>query len=108
MSTSLEAGNYAQEVEKLRKAFEHEFERFAALTGEREAAGGVPLPDAEQRLRELAELRTRYTGKKGPLLALKKRIGSLPPEERAAFAMQVQALDAGIVERLNQIEALLQ
>ena len=108
MSTQPETSSYIQ-VEELRKAFEQEFERFAALPREHNGEGrSVPLPDAEQLAREFAELRTRYTGKKSPLAALKKQIGSVPPEERALFGQQVQALDAEIVRSLDEADAALQ
>ena len=73
--------------ETVREAFEQEFGRFAPFSA---AAGasldGLNLADAETALRELAELRTRHTGKKSALANLKKQIGRVAAAERAAFA----------------------
>src|SRR5256885_7718566 len=89
------------QVETLRKAFEHEFERFASFINESDSTGwedtlqpgeeSVPVKrvnpgEAEASLRGLDELRTRYTGKKSELAQLKTMIGSRSPAGRAGFA----------------------
>jgi phenylalanyl-tRNA synthetase alpha chain len=95
--------------ETVREAFEQEFGRFAHF---RAADGanldGLKLADAEGALRELAELRTRHTGKKSALANLKKQIGRVPAEERATFAQSVQQLEAHIAEEIAAVEQALQ
>ncbi len=101
------------DVEAVSKAFEQEFERFArfyASAGEQSSAArgeGVSLQAAESLLRDLAELRTKHTGKKSELAALKKIIGRVSPADRAAFAQSVQALEASIVEKLDRVDETL-
>ncbi|HEV7699293.1 MAG TPA: phenylalanine--tRNA ligase subunit alpha [Pyrinomonadaceae bacterium] len=68
---------------------------------------GLGLGDAEQRLREIGELKIRLTGKKSDLAALKKEIGAIGADERAAFAQAVQALEKEIGESLETAEVRL-
>ncbi len=96
------------EVERLREAFEQEFERFAPFrpsandeTGEGAKLG---LNEAEETLRQVADLRTRHTGKKSEFAQLKKTIGRVLPEERARFGGQVQRLETLIDARLREVE----
>ena len=101
---SSEAADYNVQVEAVREAFEREFGRFARFG---DGDGGLALAEAEGVLRELADLRTRHTGKKSELASLKKTIGRVPAEERAEFARSVQQLDAHIAEALDRTEAAL-
>src|SRR5947209_4933168 len=103
---SSEAVDYDAQVEAVREAFEREFGRFARFRDDEEA-GGLALSEAEPLLRELADLRTRHTGKKSELASLKKTIGRVPAEERAEFARRVQQLDAHVAESLDRVEAAL-
>ncbi|HEX8178225.1 MAG TPA: phenylalanine--tRNA ligase subunit alpha [Pyrinomonadaceae bacterium] len=95
-----------EQVSAVREAFEQEFGRFARFRG----AGfdGLPLGAAEAALRELSDLRTRHTGKKSQLAALKKMIGRVAAEERAAFAQQVQQIEAHIAAEVAAVEAALE
>ena len=97
---------YQEQVEAVRKAFEREFERFARFRTQEEIKG-LTLQDAESALRELTDLRTRQTGRKSTLAELKKMIGRVPAEERAAFGQRVQQLEASVVESLNEAEGAL-
>ncbi len=96
-------------AETVREAFEQEFGRFARF---RAAAGtglaDLKLADAEGALRELNELRTRHAGKKSALANLKKQIGRVAADERAAFAQSVQQLEAHIAEEIAAVEQSLQ
>jgi phenylalanyl-tRNA synthetase alpha subunit len=58
-------------------------------------------------LRELVELRTRHTGKKSQLAAVKKLIGRVVPDERASFGQQVQQLEAEIITAIDEADATL-
>ena len=86
-------------IETVREAFEQEFGRFAALREDSRAA--------EDEQRSVADLRTRHLGKKSQLATLKKQIGRVAPDERAAFAQTVQNLEADITGRIADVEAVL-
>lgn len=94
----------ATSIAAVREAFEREFERFARLAERGEA---LSLREIEEAGRELGELRARYTGRKSPLAALKKQIGRVAAEERAAFGQRVQRLEAELSERLEAAERAL-
>jgi phenylalanyl-tRNA synthetase alpha chain len=107
-----------QQAEAARKAFEQEFERFARfrldseaneLTAGNEGAASVEtkLKDAESSLRELGEVRSRHTGKKSALASVKKLIGRVATEERAAFGQIVQQLEGEIIREIDEAEATL-
>src|SRR3712207_1042444 len=99
-----------RQPEAVREAFEQEFGRFARFRGGGGAAalGELTLSDAEAALRELAELRTRHAGKKSALGNLKKLIGRVPAEERAAFGQDVQAVERDITAALEETTAALE
>ena len=94
----------------VREAFEREFGRFARFRGTEGAAalGELTLSDAEAAQRELAELRTRHAGKKSALGNLKKLIGRVAAEERAAFGQEVQAAEREIAGALEEAAAALE
>jgi phenylalanyl-tRNA synthetase alpha chain len=98
-----------QQPEAVREAFEQEFGRFARFRAQdgADALADVRLADAETLLRELADLRTRHTGKKSALAGLKKQIGRVAPEERAAFGQRVQHAESLIATSLDEIEVAL-
>jgi phenylalanyl-tRNA synthetase alpha chain len=100
-----------EQAEAARKAFEREFERFARLhRADRSMPSMVNflnLADAETQQREIGKLRTRHTGKKSELAAVKKLIGRVAPENRAAFGQQVQGIEAGIVQALEEADNAL-
>jgi phenylalanyl-tRNA synthetase alpha chain len=97
------------QIEAVREAFEQEFGRFARFRGADVSASidELKASDAETLLREVGDLRTRHTGKKSALANLKKMIGRVAPEERAAFGQQAQQLEAEITGSLAEVESLL-
>jgi len=97
------------QIEAVREAFEQEFGRFARFRGVDASASIDELNsgDAETLLREVGDLRTRHTGKKSALANLKKMIGRVAPEERAAFGQQAQQLEVQINGSLEEVESLL-
>ncbi len=70
-------------------------------------ADDVSLADAEEKLRDLKDLKVRLTGKKSDLSGIKKVIGSVAPEERAAFAQAVQSLEKEVNSILDSTETRL-
>jgi phenylalanyl-tRNA synthetase alpha chain len=97
-----------EQVEIARKAFEHEFERFARFRSSLvNSSNPLTLTQAENALKELSDLRTRHTGKKSDLAAIKKMIGRIAVEERAGFGEKVQQLDAHIAHKINDVETAL-
>jgi phenylalanyl-tRNA synthetase alpha chain len=99
-----EVVDYREQVEAVREAFEKDFERFARFR-EDAGAGGLTLAEAEARLRELGEVRTRHTAKKSALAGLMKLIGRVPAEERAEFGQTVQRLNTHVAEGLDAAQA---
>ena len=96
-----------QQVEVARKAFEHEFERFARFTNDSEHLAQLSIDEATTEQRSLAELRTRHLGKKSALAAAKKMIGRVEPEMRASFGQLVQATEARLTQDLDQAEQVI-
>ncbi|HYE64032.1 MAG TPA: phenylalanine--tRNA ligase subunit alpha [Pyrinomonadaceae bacterium] len=94
------------QAEAARKAFEREFERFVILRSEA-ASAGLTLKEAEALQRDLIELRTRHTGKKSELAAVKKLIGRVAPENRASFGQSVQQIEADILQAIDEAEQAL-
>jgi phenylalanyl-tRNA synthetase alpha chain len=105
------------QAEAARKAFEQEFERFARFSRDSDSgaqAGDADslsveakLKEAEASLRELGELRSRHTGKKSELASVKKMIGRVATEERAAFGQLVQSIEAEILREIDAADASL-
>src|SRR5918992_1282441 len=94
----------AQQVESISKAFEQDFERFVPFTPGSAALDRLDLEAAVIEQRAVAELRTRYLGKKSALAATKKLIGRVAPEERAAFGQLVQATENRLQTLLDEVE----
>jgi phenylalanyl-tRNA synthetase alpha chain len=95
-------------IEAVREAFEQEFGRFARFRGEGAGARDLTFTEAETALRELAELRTRHTGKKSALAGLKKLIGRAAAEDRATVGQQIQQLESEIVAALEESRLTLE
>ncbi len=106
MPEGVQYEDHKSQAEAPYKAFEREFERFARF---RDGGGldHLTLSEAEAVLRELKDLRTRHTGKKSGLAAVKKMIGRVAPEDRAALGQHVQQLEAEIGQALDQAESTL-
>ncbi len=94
-------------VEAARKAFEHEFERFASFAESSETLSELDLTRAEAEQRALADLRTRHLGKKSALTVSKKTIGRVAPNERGIFGQFVQQTEAEITNKIEQAERVL-
>lgn len=105
MTEGLETSHGLAEIEAVNEAFGREFERFARF--HENAPPQLSLKETESTLRELGELRTKATGKKSELANLKKTIGRIPPEGRAAFGQNVQRVEAGINEKIDAAEKVL-
>lgn len=97
-----------EQAAEVRQAFEEEFERFALLrSADAESGLRLSLAEADAAVRDVGEIRTRHTGKKSRLAALKKRIGQLPPDARSAFGQQIQQIEAEILESISRAERAL-
>jgi phenylalanyl-tRNA synthetase alpha chain len=94
-------------VEAARKAFEHEFERFAGFVDSSASLTDLDLNQAESDQRAIAELRTRHLGKKSALAASKKTIGRVSSDERALFGQLVQHTEAEITDKIERAEQAL-
>ena len=90
-----------KQVEAVKRAFEQEFGRFDSLRSKIE---DVSLTVAENLQRELAELKTKHTGKKSEIAGAKKLIGRVAPEERGAFGQFVQTVEKEIVSAIEEAE----
>jgi phenylalanyl-tRNA synthetase alpha chain len=93
-----------EQVEEIRKAFEFEFERFSSLRG---GVSGISLADAEALGRELAELKTKHTGKKSAIAGAMKLIGKVPAEDRGSFGQLVQSVESEIASSIADAESAL-
>src|SRR5688572_21354629 len=91
-----------EKVEAVRTAFQQEFERFEQLN-----LDGIDLASAEELIRTLGELKVRHTGKKSAIAGTMKLVGSVAPEERAAFGQLVQAVERDITSAIETAEAKL-
>ena len=88
------------QAEAANKAFEQEFERFARFSKDEELSA-VPLATAEAELHELDALDKRHTGKKSEWAGVKKMVGKVPSESRAAFGQLVKTLEGRFRERID-------
>jgi phenylalanyl-tRNA synthetase alpha chain len=106
MPEGVQYEDHKSQAEAPYKAFEREFERFARF---RDGGGldNLTLSEAEAVLLDLRSLRTRHTGKKSGLAAVKKMIGRVAQQERAALGQYVQQLEAEISRALDQAESTL-
>ena len=93
-----------QEVGQIREAFEREFERFASL---RSGIGTLALGDAESLSKELAEFKTKHTGKKSPIAGAMKLIGRVAADDRASFGQFVQSIERAIADSIDELETAL-
>lgn len=91
-----------RQIDKIREAFEHEFERFADLSTD-----GMAVGEAEGLLLELGELKIKQTGKKSPISGAMNLVGKIAPEQRAAFGQLVQSVQKDIASRIGDAEIRL-
>ena len=92
------------QVEGIREAFKVKFERFANLHS---SASDLKLATAISLSRELAEFKTKHTGKKSEIAEAKKLIGKVNAEERGRFGQLVQSVEREITEAIDEVEAKL-
>ncbi len=92
------------QVEQIRQKFETAFAEFATLRAE---IKDLTLSDAENKSRELVELKTKHTGKKSEIANAKKLIGRVAPEERGAFGQFVQLVEKDIATAIEEVETNL-
>ena len=90
-----------QQVENIRQNFVAAFADFAVLRGE---IKDLTLTDAENKSRELNELKTRHTGKKSEIANAKKLIGRVAPESRGEFGQIVQSVEREITTAIDEAE----
>ncbi len=90
-----------QQIENIRESFVSDLGAFPR------DLSTSSLADAEHLQRLLAELKTKHTGKKSPLAEVKKLIGKVAPDERAAFAQLVQSVEHEITSAISDNEAAL-
>ena len=95
------------QAEQIHKAFEQEFERFVRLTSTL-TTGGVSLSEAEGVFLELDEFEKHVTGKKSELSALKKMVGRIAAEDRAAFGQLIQSIESNIRTKLSDTRQALE
>ena len=89
-----------EQVEAARKAFEQDIERFARFTG-------LDLNQLLEKQRALTDVRTVHLGKKSALASMKKLIGRVEPDARAAFGQLVQSAEANVSQSLKEAEERL-
>jgi phenylalanyl-tRNA synthetase alpha chain len=106
MPEGVQYEDHKAQAEAPYKAFEREFERFARFR-DRDGLENLRPAEAEAVLRDLRDLRTRHTGKKSGLSAVKKMIGRVAPQQRAALGQYVQQFEAEISRALGEAESTL-
>lgn len=87
-----------KQIDELKERLNTELEAVRCITID------LSLDGCETRLREVKDISVRLTGKKSELAALKKSIGSVTAEERAAFAQNVQTLEREVTSTLEAAE----
>lgn len=98
--------NPEQQAEATHELFQKDFERFSHLKDE-SGFNSMTLADAEMLQKEVNDFRTRHTGKKSELAAVKKMIGRVAAEERGAFGQRVQSIEAEINSAISEVEETL-
>src|SRR5207249_9718514 len=79
--------------ERIRKAFELEFERFSDSP--------ETLSAAEDQLKKLQDLKVKFLGKKSELATQKKMIGNVDPKLRRDFALILQNLEKHLEQSID-------
>src|SRR2546428_10233190 len=94
----------AEQLVRISETLEAELYRFSNF--EAFAKWTTSLSEAEKQLQELKDVRTKFLGKKSGVASLKKLIGRLPSEERAAFGQKIQQKEDEVVQAFDKEEAL--
>jgi phenylalanyl-tRNA synthetase alpha chain len=90
------------QIESLKAAFMEELGHLSEAS-----VDGIQLPEAEAQLKQVAQAKVKYTGKKSQLAELKKAIGKVAPEERAVTGQLIQQLENKIGAALERAESRL-
>jgi phenylalanyl-tRNA synthetase alpha chain len=94
--------NGNSEIDGIRQEFGDEIGRLDSWTSD-----SISLSQAEALSRDLTALKIKQTGKKSALAELKKSIGKVDADRRAAFAQSVQSSEKEIVTRIETAETRL-
>ena len=92
-------------IQQIKEDFQNGFEKFSGL---QESAGNINQAEAENLLRELGEIKIKYSGKKSEIAGAKKLIGKVAPEDRGVFGQFVQNVEREIVSAIEDAEENLQ
>ena len=104
-----EVADYRAQADSIREAFGREFGRFARFLNREDGFVDLShidlrLEEAEAELRDLANLRTSFVGRKSEFNALKKTIGRVPIEERHGYGQYLLFTEISITDRLAEAE----
>ncbi|MCW5958639.1 MAG: phenylalanine--tRNA ligase subunit alpha [Pyrinomonadaceae bacterium] len=91
-------------LEKIREAFNQEFERFLDFDANRTF---FSLTDAELLKKELSDFRIKKTGKKSEIAGLNRFIGQVEQEHRAEFGKMIQSLSSDVLHAIDSVEKKL-
>jgi phenylalanyl-tRNA synthetase alpha chain len=92
-----------KQLDLISETLQSELNRFSNI--EALARATLLLSEAERQLQDLKEVRTKFLGKKSGFASLKKLIGRLPVEERAAFGQKIQQKEDEFVRAFDKEEA---
>ncbi len=106
------AAIYRKQANEAREEFELRFRPYARFLNQDLVVPDLTKTDlryeeAQTALRELADLRTWFVGRKSTLNSLKKMIGRLPAEERQGFAQHLLIAEGGALDKLSEAESNL-
>jgi phenylalanyl-tRNA synthetase alpha chain len=94
-----------RQLQVISERLQEELKRFSNI----EALGrALDLAEAENQLRDLKDVRTKFLGKKSDFAGLKKLIGRFAPEDRASFGQLVQQTEADMTASIDEAEQSLQ
>lgn len=91
-----------EQIQKIHEAFNIDFERFSSLEEH-----DLGLSEAEALLKDLDELGIKYRGKKAELSSMKRLVGGVAPEERAAFYQSIMTVEDDIARNLEGVRGFL-
>lgn len=121
MSEAVDYADLKLEVDRIFGAFEQEFTRLERFAVDRFYAESLPnliqqlksesysLAEANERLSDLAALRTKYTGKKSEWAAAKKKIGRIGDGlQRASAGQLLLHCEVSMIDRLENARLSLE
>ena len=92
-----------EQLNRVSQTVDAELQRFTNL--EARATAELSLSEADKHLQDLCNSRTKVLGKKSEFAGLKKLIGRLPAEKRAAFGQKIQHNEDRFVQAFDEREA---